>query len=873
LQRAVFETPRTEEYFDVRELQTMTGQPASRFAAVVCKELLDNGTDAAETAGRAPEVFVVVRHGRDQVRLAVWDNGDGIPPELVRRILDFNTRTSDKVRYRSPTRGAQGNALKTVFGIPFALGSRKPVIIEAKGVRHVVRVRRDAAGTVRVEPEECQVPDRGGTLVALWLPAGTCQFFSPRRWARAFGLFNPHTTVKFREITAGTKHANPPTRIGKFYRSTVAFPGGWRKFLPTDGTSAWWYGPEELAKLIFGHVTNNTRRGERDLTLREFVGQFKGLSSSARVKAVCDRFPGIARLSDFEANEGVIPRVLKAMRDAAAAPSPGVLGLVGEDHFRQRFNEWFGVKEFWYRRSRDTLMVVDDIPYAFEVAVAVTKKRGAFFHGVNFSPSFEDPLANTSLRHAEVAAYGTGSFLERTHAHPDHAGEHTAVAIHLVGPALQTLDKGKTRVVVPPAVAKEVARALWLTTKDLYRRWERRKKDAAREERADREREREKRTAEMTLVEAVFRVIPEAMDKASGGGEYRVSAHTLFYHVRPLVQQYTSRPLESGYFEQGLLPRYQRDHGPIPGLYYEARGTLYEPHTDQEVPLGTRDVESYHFPLWLYDKILFIEKQGLWPIFKKARFAERYDMAIVAGEGYATEACRVLFKNAEKIKDYQLFVLHDADPFGYNIARTLREETTRMPGHHAQVIDLGLKLGEALEMGLSAENFTRKKALPQGLMLTDLEREYFRGRQTPSRSWIARRVELNALTAPDLVAFVERKLQEAGVRGKVIPADDVLPIHAAGIYDDVVGAEVTRELNRLLDVDRIKRTVADELRQHVPLKMAREWVKQAFAANPSARWTGAICEAIRRYLGGQEVDLRGAVRRAVRRALPRGKKG
>ncbi len=91
-------------------------------------------------------------------------------------------------------------------------------------------------------------------------------------------------------------------------------------------------------------------------------------------------------------------------------------------------------------------------------------------------------------------------------------------------------------------------------------------------------------------------------------------------------------------------------------------------------------MEAYVFPSWLYDKILYVEKKGVWPILQSARLAERYDMAVVAGEGYATEAIRVLFQASKQRIDYQLFVLHDADPDGYNIARTLREETARMPG-------------------------------------------------------------------------------------------------------------------------------------------------------------------------------------------------
>lgn len=70
-----------------------------------------------------------------------------MPPELIDRILDFDRLVSDKAAYRSPARGAQGNALKTVLGIPFALGVHEPVIIEACGLRHEVTVGLDPGAT------------------------------------------------------------------------------------------------------------------------------------------------------------------------------------------------------------------------------------------------------------------------------------------------------------------------------------------------------------------------------------------------------------------------------------------------------------------------------------------------------------------------------------------------------------------------------------------------------------------------------------------------------------------------------------------------------------------------------------------------------
>ena len=121
LERATFETSRAAEYFSVAELQAQTGQPARRFLAVVLKELADNGLDAAEAAGVAPDLAIDVEYAGGAARLCVQDNGPGIPAATVRRVLNYQTRTSDKAAYRSPTRGAQGNALKTIWVIERAI--------------------------------------------------------------------------------------------------------------------------------------------------------------------------------------------------------------------------------------------------------------------------------------------------------------------------------------------------------------------------------------------------------------------------------------------------------------------------------------------------------------------------------------------------------------------------------------------------------------------------------------------------------------------------------------------------------------------------------------------------------------------------------
>src|ERR1700722_20164979 len=102
--------------------------------------------------------------------LAVRDNGGGISPQTVRQICDFATRTSTKAGWVAPTRGLQGNAAKTILGIPYALGGRSPVVIQAQSVRHSITVCKDLSGNVRVVPVRGEAPDRTGTIVAVCLP-------------------------------------------------------------------------------------------------------------------------------------------------------------------------------------------------------------------------------------------------------------------------------------------------------------------------------------------------------------------------------------------------------------------------------------------------------------------------------------------------------------------------------------------------------------------------------------------------------------------------------------------------------------------------------------------------------------------------------
>jgi len=208
LQRTTFKTSRAAQYVEARALTAMTGQGEHRFADVVAKELLDNSFDACEASGVAPKITLAVEEVvSGGVRITVSDNAGGIPSDTVHGALNFDVLVSDKAAYRSPTRGALGNALKTVFGIPYALGSLQPVVVEARGTRHEARVWKDPAGQLRIQCDDTDLEEiRSGTSVTAHVArAGAggplfTRLFDPGFWARAFSLFNPHATVKIQRF-------------------------------------------------------------------------------------------------------------------------------------------------------------------------------------------------------------------------------------------------------------------------------------------------------------------------------------------------------------------------------------------------------------------------------------------------------------------------------------------------------------------------------------------------------------------------------------------------------------------------------------------------------------------------------------------------
>jgi Topoisomerase 6 subunit A/Spo11, Toprim domain len=201
--------------------------------------------------------------------------------------------------------------------------------------------------------------------------------------------------------------------------------------------------------------------------------------------------------------------------------------------------------------------------------------------------------------------------------------------------------------------------------------------------------------------------------------------------------------------------------------------------------------------------------------------AKRFDIALMSPKGMSSTAARTLVDHLFEHR-IPLLVLHDFDKAGFSIIGTLKRDTRRYSfDNKVKVIDLGLRLKDVRELGLesSAESvFDRgsHNAKLKNLLLNGATRE-------EAEFLLAQRVELNALPSDQLVAFIERKLTEHGIK-KVIPKSDLLgKTYRLVVNSKRIEEAVAEMMSNLGDEDidvpsNLRNRVEEHLREHLELR-------------------------------------------------------
>jgi DNA topoisomerase VI subunit B len=456
LTRVPFEVSRLMEFCSLRELQNQTGHDVWDWPAVVLKELLDNALDACEEAGVAPVVKVSVDSKTGTI--VIEDNGPGIPKETIQSVCDYTVRVSSREAYVSPSRGAQGNALKTILAMGYVLDRERSsqadaaeatgrTVIETMGIAHEIVFTVDhITNEPRLIHTTAPSPVVTGTRITVkWPPIsgglGRVLDYAEHRGfnalAASYVWFNPHLSLHV-------------AWNGADFVNVEATNLDWTKWSPSDPTSPHWYTEARLQRYLSAHVARDRRLGQ-DRPVREFIAEFRGLSGTLKQKAILAEI-GASRqsLRSFFGEERVnrtgIGQLLAAMKRHSAPVPPKHLGIIGREHLKARFMASGGAEEtFKYERQTG---FSQDLPYVVECAFGLRRsgldgisgERRLIVTGANWSAGIHNPFHRFGR---------TGEGLESTLAEVRaNANQPVIMALHLASAHIQFADRGKSSIIV-----------------------------------------------------------------------------------------------------------------------------------------------------------------------------------------------------------------------------------------------------------------------------------------------------------------------------------------------------------------------------------------------------------------------------------------
>jgi len=438
LKRESFATSRLMDFFSKKELVTQTGHDIAEWPLVCLKELMDNALDAAEEAEVQPVIMVSV----SSAGIHITDNGPGIPTDTVEKMLDYSVRVSSREAYVSPTRGAQGNALKTLVAMPFVLdeAGRGSVTIAAHGIIHDISVDVDRIRQIPIlghEQNESNV--KTGTSVRIIWPNSATSILEESReqflqMAQSFAFLNPHLHLTV-------------TWFDEDLQVWAATTDKWNKWSDSMPSSAHWYDTEKLSRLIAGYVSNNPEK-----TVREFIAEFRGLKGTAKQKKVLAGMDmTVSRhtlaevfIKDGDLDNDRVAMLLAGMREHSIAPAPKLLGVIGKDHIVARMEEMgCDMETFGYQLLKD--LDDDGMPAVAEVAFAMRGEDDGveeltMITGVNWSCSIGNPFK-------KLGKYGSsmdGVLAEARVSFNDPV----VMLIHMACPSVKYSDHGKSSIVL-----------------------------------------------------------------------------------------------------------------------------------------------------------------------------------------------------------------------------------------------------------------------------------------------------------------------------------------------------------------------------------------------------------------------------------------
>jgi Topoisomerase 6 subunit A/Spo11, Toprim domain len=315
-----------------------------------------------------------------------------------------------------------------------------------------------------------------------------------------------------------------------------------------------------------------------------------------------------------------------------------------------------------------------------------------------------------------------------------------------------------------------------------------------------------------------------------------------------------------------MLPKFMADNPELTAKWdvvFGARGNFHEPYGGCSFGLGTLEVRAYlaslheprHIAAFLksagiefrgpsgnFGGLLFIEKEGFSRLLAAAHIAEEFDIATMSTKGTSVTAARYLADMICDAYDIPLLIARDLDKTGFSISGTLQRDTWRYEfENQIKVIELGLSLDDVEQMKLEFEYQFHEKGDKEKMIANLRENDaseavidfMFQDFDSFRHRRCTRRVELNAMTSPQFVAFLKRKLKHVGIK-KIVPGKSDL-------------GNAYRLFARGREAERIVKPVLKKLEDFnvtVPRDLEQQ-VRSYLRKNPAQRWDAAVAAVVK----------------------------
>lgn len=703
-------------YFTEDGLIKNTGISKEYWDFVIFKELVDNALDAIESVA---DKNVYINIDTKDKRLQIFDNGKGISIETINDIYDFSYFVSKNRDYITPSRGKQGNGLKTIISICYLMGYRLLWhTSEGSVIENII--------------DDTEIQD--GRVLFQTIQHGNSMW-------------------KGIEIV-GYKNMNNPVREKNI-----------QKFFMCNQDVSFYYTHDNIlnvlnAKLAAVNRSGNTsisfydvkafkdyilKTQDGNITYKKFLKMFGSRVSDA------SSIKGKIKDIDFNSNEFIEDFIkLKSLQNSKKYTilKSHMIGL------KYSLNT-----EILMQRDKDTNEIKTYVPciIEFEVEKVDLKNDKRYYADctcfINNTISYSDSWSIVF----DEGFYDLG--MRTCHSSKNLAGllenyNDYRFVFHFISPYFVFKDAGKTEIDISSIItdlAKELRKALAK---------EKKKYDSS----------IEKPIQNTNLLRPYM---DEAFKLASTDGKYAITARQMWYKIREISgapdEAYTA-------FTQTVLTEWINKHPEYEDkINFANRGVFYI--GDKQDGLGTANVRNFinnidkasntfncyggvsdnvyiddNFNVeYKYDKVLYIEKTGFDDIFKAEKIGEKYHMIIVSGQGFATRAAKTILYALQN-KGLKLYCMHDLDISGVNIFKSFQTTNDKFE-HPIDIEDLGITIEDVYRYNIQPEQVEKGKSDRDKLLsMSDEYRSFFDGVTHYNR------VELNAFTTKQILEIMDRKL-------------------------------------------------------------------------------------------------------------------